>query len=72
MAEDKKKHLICGFLIAFIGGIKWGSPAGLLLGILAGLGKEAYDFIDYGDFDEDDMMYTWAGTLVGAALAMAV
>lgn len=72
MAEDKKKHLICGFLIAFICGIKWGAPVGLVAGVLAGLGKEAYDFLDYGDFDEDDMMYTWVGALLGTALSVAV
>lgn len=65
IAYDKKLHIACGFAIAissYLIGI-WG----LALAILAGIGKEVYDWWDYGKPDMYDMLATWAGGLCGFA-----
>ena len=67
MAQDKKLHLLAGLGIAIIFG--WQNPLiGLGAGIIAGVAKEVYDYLDYGLFDKQDMFYTWAGSLLGAGL----
>ena len=67
MAQDKKLHLLAGIVIAIIFG--WQNPLiGLGAGIIAGIAKEIYDYLDYGLYDKQDMLYTWAGSLLGAGL----
>ena len=67
MDYDKKLHLASGFAIAFVFGIAnpW---IGLGCGMAAGVAKEIYDYLDYGLYDKQDMLYTWAGSLLGAGL----
>ena len=65
MAQDKKLHLLAGLVIAIIFG--WQNPLiGLGAGFAAGVAKEVYDYLDYGLYDKQDMLYTWAGSLLGA------
>ena len=67
MAYDKKLHLLAGLVIAIIFG--WQYPLiGLGAGFIAGVAKEVYDYLDYGLYDKQDMLYTWAGSLMGAGL----
>jgi len=35
---------------------------------MAGLGKEVYDYYDYGDFDQRDFLFTVAGSITGVIL----
>ena len=71
MAEDKKLHLLAGLGIAIIFG--WQNPLiGLGAGIIAGVAKEVYDYLDYGLLDKQDMIATWAGSLLGAGLCYLV
>lgn len=67
MPHDKKLHLLCGFAISLIAGFY--TPAtGLICGIVAGVAKEVYDYLDYGLFDKYDMLATWLGAIAGAGL----
>ena len=71
MAEDKKLHLLAGLGIAIIFG--WHNPLiGLVAGFVAGIAKEVYDYLDYGLYDKQDMLYTWAGSLLGAGLCYII
>lgn len=68
---DKKLHFLCGLLISLLVGLY--NPAyGLLAGVVAGVAKEVevYDYFDYGLFDTKDMLFTWAGALIGTCLCM--
>ena len=71
MAQDKKLHLLAGLGIAIIFG--WQNPMiGLAAGFVAGVAKEVYDYLDYGLYDKQDMLYTWAGSLLGAGLCYII
>ena len=67
MAQDKKLHLLAGLGIAIIFGLQY-PLIGLGAGIIAGVAKEVYDYLDYGLYDKQDMFATWAGSLLGAGL----
>ena len=67
MAQDKKLHLLAGLGIAIIFGLQY-PLIGLGAGIIAGVAKEVYDYLDYGLYDKQDMLYTWAGSLLAACL----
>lgn len=76
MAYDKKLHFIAGLCITCIAVLLcymcYGTSnlwLGLGCGVAAGVAKEVYDYMDYGLFDKQDMLYTWAGALLGAGLA---
>ena len=71
MAQDKKLHLLAGLGIAIIFGLQY-PLIGLGAGIIAGVAKEVYDYLDYGLYDKQDMLYTWAGSLLGAGLCYLV
>ena len=60
---DYYLHFIVGFIIAFIG---WRDYRLYILGILAGAGKELFDYLDYGLFSISDMLSTFVG--VGTAI----
>lgn len=69
MPYDKKLHFLCGLLISLLIGL-YNPTYGLLAGMMAGVAKEVYDYYDYGVFDEDDMLATGVGAVVGACLCM--
>lgn len=71
MADDKKLHMLCGFCIALFVGM-YSPKLGLTIGMVAGIAKEAYDYYSYGVFDRMDMLATWAGAAIGAALAWGI
>lgn len=69
MPHDKKLHLICGCIISLLIGLH--NPIyGLLVGMIAGIAKELYDYLDYGLFDKYDMLATWAGAVIATCLCM--
>lgn len=68
MEKDKLYHLIAGFLISAILGVRFDPMESLLLGMWAGVGKELYDFYDYGVFDVKDMLFTFLGAFLGAGI----
>ena len=71
MAEDKKLHMTCGFCIALFVGM-YSPKLGLMVGMTTGIAKETYDYCSYGVFDRMDMLATWAGAAIGAALALGI
>ncbi len=71
MADDKKLHMLCGFCIALFVGM-YSPKLGLTAGMAAGIAKEIYDYFSYGVFDRMDMLATWAGAAIGAALALGI
>ena len=75
MPNDKKLHLLAGICITCIAillcYLYYGTVniwLGLGCGMAAGVAKEVKDQITYGGFDYLDMLYTWAGSLLGAGL----
>ena len=62
---DKKLHFGAGLLIAILAGLLFNGLYGLALAIVAGIGKEIYDYIDYGKPDVTDAIATWIGGVVG-------
>lgn len=70
ISYDKKKlHFLCGCIISLLIGL-YNLIYGLLAGVTAGVAKEVYDYYDYSLFDKYDMLFTWAGALIGACLCM--
>lgn len=65
---DKKLHLLSGYTITLSMSIVFGLPTGILSGVLCGIGKEIYDWYDYGVFDKRDMFFTWLGTALAGLL----
>jgi len=70
MAEDKKKHLVVGLMIAaavFVACLVAGIPASgelaFAAAVLAGIGKEAYDATGRGNVELMDALATAAGGL---------
>lgn len=69
MPYDKKLHFLCGLLISLLVGLQ--NPIyGLSAGVTAGVAKEVYDYYDYNLFDKYDMLFTWAGALIGTCLCL--
>ena len=75
MDYDKKLHFIAGLCIsvaAMLLYFYYYGTVNVLLGVgggmVAGVAKEVYDYLDYGLYDKQDMLATWAGSLLGAGL----
>lgn len=70
MGKDKKKHIIAGLIIGFLGAYCSGSaPFGFGLACIAGLGKEVYDKISGKGTPEGlDWLATSGGGLIGAGI----
>jgi hypothetical protein len=59
--QDLILHMSVGMVLA-LPTIKWKWFP--VVGIIAGIGKEIYDEIDYGWFDPLDMLYTFFGVAI--------
>ena len=66
MGRDKRGHLIAGCAIAFFGGLITEPSTGLVLAVLAGLGKEIYDGLGHGTVELADLVATVGGGVVGS------
>lgn len=66
MGRDKRGHLIAGCAIAFFGGLITDPPTGLVLAVLAGLGKEIWDGLGHGTVELADLVATVGGGVVGS------
>jgi hypothetical protein len=73
MKSDKKAHLVCGFLIAFVVTITFSKPSiGFLVGSICAIVKEIDDHITYNGFDYKDLLITILGAWIGSALGFAL
>ena len=68
IAYDKKLHFLAGMVIAIIFTLLADDVTGFVAGVMAGLGKEVYDYYDYGSYDYRDSIFTVAGTIFGLVL----
>ena len=66
IANDKLLHLSVG-LIVYSGISIFSLDYALLVVLILGIGKEIYDYYDYGGFDRADMVWT-----VSAPLALYI
>ena len=61
---DKKKHLIAGFIVCAIVSMLFGYIVGFVSALVAGAGKEAYDyFTKKGTPEIADFLYTAVGAV---------
>ncbi len=65
---DKKLHFVAGLLVSLLCGYLTSPLTGIVICVIAGIGKEVYDYIDYGKPDVWDMIATWTGGLTGYIL----
>ena len=65
---DKYIHFIIGFLIAFVSLI---TLIVLVIGFVAGLGKEQVDKMRGEKFDIKDTYSTWVGVILGLILGLS-
>ena len=77
ITRDKILHVIAGFVITlFVGFIayylcyEYPQGYGILAGVLAGVGKEAFDEYRYGGADFFDLFATIVGVFFGGALVV--
>ncbi len=67
MPLDASYHLAAGLIIS-LPAFRW--PLFFLVPILAGFGKEAYDYWDYGLFSAPDLGFTLLGTFIIATFVL--
>ncbi len=66
--KDKQLHFIVGFFIVLFGGMLFNLQIGLLLAIIAAIGKEVFDSFGFGTPEFLDIV----ATLIGAAAGTLV
>ena len=71
MAYDKKLHFAAGLLISVLVGYGLHNPGlGLAVAVFAGVMKEVRDWCICRGFDENDMVVTWLGGLLGCIVML--
>ena len=66
-------HMIVGFILMIIAVILIRNPIiAFTIVIIAGAGKELYDYIDYGQFDIWDMLFTILGGIIAYFLVKLI
>lgn len=69
--EDKRKHIVVGFAICAIVSLFFGYIIGVLAAVVAGAGKEAYDYITRkGTPEFADLVYTAIGAVCFVILSV--
>lgn len=63
--HDKVLHIAVGFLVGIGLSFLFANYIALIVGATLAVGKEFYDYKDYGKFDFFDMFVTLLGTVVG-------
>ena len=73
IAYDKKLHFIAGIVICILVALIFKNPLfGLIASVIAGIGKEIYDYYDYGKPDFLDCLATWVGGIAGYIVGVLV
>ena len=71
--KDKKLHFLAGVIVCFVVALIFKNPMyGLIASVIAGIGKEIYDYYDYGKFDFADALATWVGGIAGYIVGVLV
>ncbi len=70
--QDKKLHFGAGLVISLLYGYLMNPLTGIATAVLAGIAKECYDYVDYGEFDFMDCLATWVGGVAGYIVALLV
>lgn len=68
MTENRIDRFIFGAVVGLLFGV-FSSKLGLVIGIMAGIAKELYDYMDCGTCDLLEMVFTWCGALLGVIMA---
>jgi len=69
--QDKANHFIYGIVIYFITNLVFGVFIAVMIGVIAGIGKEVYDELhDNHVSDWKDAAVTMAGVLLGVLLTI--
>jgi LytS/YehU family sensor histidine kinase len=66
--KDKYCHFVVGLLISFWIGIFTSPMIGIIVGVIAGVLKETYDYKSYGLFDKKDLLVTSFGATLAGGL----
>ena len=73
IADDKKLHFLAGVIICVLVALIFKSPMyGLIASVIAGIGKEIYDYYDYGKFDFADALATFVGGICGYIVGVLI
>jgi len=67
---DKQLHFLGGVVLTLSVSLFFGGITGLIVAVMAGLLKEAYDSLGFGTPDRWDAIATIAGGLLGFLLIM--
>jgi large-conductance mechanosensitive channel len=64
--NDKFKHFVAGAIITLIvGAVLHNAIYGLIASMIAGIGKELWDYMGNGVSDFDDVLATLQGAIIG-------
>ena len=70
---DKKYHFIAGVIVCILVSLIFKNPMyGLIASVIAGIGKEIWDYFDYGKFDFADALATWVGGIAGYIVGVLI
>ena len=71
--QDKIMHFIAGIIVCFVVALIFKNPMyGLIGAVIAGIGKEVWDYYDYGKPDFMDCLATWVGGIAGYIVSVLV
>ena len=71
--NDKAYHFIAGLIVCILVSLIFKNPMyGLIASVIAGIGKEIYDYYDYGKFDFADALATFVGGICGYIVGVLI
>lgn len=70
---DKKLHFLAGVIVCILVSLIFKNPMyGLIASVIAGIGKEIWDYYDYGKPDFMDCLATWVGGIAGYIVGVLI